>query len=370
LKVPFFGNHIQYQNLQKQWIRRVDKVWSSGQYFNGKETIDLEERLANLGQRKYAVALGSCSDALKISAQFYSLHRWSVSAFTFISSASSIIRAGSHVHLTSLSSDSYCPKSLQYKNSITKNTEIEGIVHVDLYGSCQHTRDVENYCNENELVLIEDAAQSFGSSFESRSSGSFGMASCLSFDPTKIISGTSAAGALLTDDWDLFLYAKSIRLHGKSENGDFTHIGIKSLMSCAEASIIDLKLNYLEEWVQRRNEIANLYSSSLQSENIIVPKVISGHNHSFHKYVIRVPANIRDTLKKSLLKDGIETRVHYRQDLSKEPALTINNTTQDEPLNLHQNCETVLSLPIYPELTTEQIEYVCQRILKHVDVLK
>lgn len=364
MRVPFFSNHLQYEILKKEWDSCVQKVWKSGQYFNGKEVQQLEERLASIGNRKYAVALASCSDALTISAKFFSLPRWAVSPFTFIASASSALRAGSRIHLTSLNPNSYCPRALEYSNSIKTQPDIRGIIHVDLYGSCHSSKEIENFCLKNNLVLIEDAAQSFGGHWNSRPSGSFGNASCLSFDPTKIISGTSAAGALLTDNFELYEFARSIRLHGKNNDGNFSQVGMKSLMSCAEAAIINLKLNYLEHWVERRNEVASLYNSLLQHELIKTPNITNEYQHTFHKYVIKVPLASRPSLREHLSQEGIETRVHYARDLSQEQALLARELTKDNPLQLHKNCEEVLSLPIYPEMSEEQVQHVGHSILR------
>lgn len=370
MKVPFFANHLQYQNLKQEWNTRVERVWKSGQYFNGKEVQHLEERLASLCGRKYAVAVGSCSDALTISAQYYNLSRWAVSAFTFVASASSPLRAGTKIHLTSLHKNSFCPQVSEYSHSLKTHNDIEGLIHVDLFGSSQFSLAVEEYCKKNRLPLIEDAAQSFGSSDGHRLAGSFGDVSCLSFDPTKIISGTSAAGALLTDDFELVRFARSIRLHGKSEDGSFSQVGMKSLMSCAEAAIIDLKLNFLQEWIQRRNEIAQRYKEILQHESIETPLQTSDHTHSFHKFVIKVPAHTRAALRQHLADRGIETRVHYAQDLSQAPVFHDDRTSQDNPLKLHNNCEKVLSLPIYPEMSEKQVQHVGQSILSFFDDYK
>lgn len=363
MKVPFFNNHLQYKGLKEQWKSRVEKVWESGQYFNGCEVQELEKRLASICQRKYAVALASCSDALTISAQFYSIPRWAVSSFTFIASASSMVRAHSKVHFTSLNKSSFSPQAFEYSESIKSQTDIGGIVHVDLYGSCQSSGEVERFCQKNNLVMIEDAAQSFGGYCENRPAGSFGDASCLSFDPTKIIAGTSAAGALLTDNYELSEYAKSLRVHGRSNDTTFSRIGMKSLMSSSEAAIINLKLDHLEKWVKNRNAVADLYRKILQHERISLPRKKSNHKHSFHKYVIKVPSSIRKSLRQHLINNGIETRVHYPQCLSNEKAFQDNFTTKDRPLRLYNCCEEVLSLPIYPEMSNQQIEHVGHSIL-------
>lgn len=362
MKVPFFGNDRQFKSLKEEWMRRADSIWSSGQYLGGKEIESLEGRLASICERKYAVSLSSCADALSISLNYLKVRDALVTNFSFVASASAISNGGGSPVFVPVAAPCFHPTIAAYKEALTSNTNCA--VGVSLFGSLANLGDLEVFCNNNKLFLIEDAAQSFGASLNGRRAGSFGFASCLSFDPTKIISGASPAGCLLTDDLGLARYAGAVRNHGKVE-GDFLISGRKSLVSSLEASILDLKLDHMSTYVKRRIEIADFYERGLRDvKEILLPKTREGETCTFHKYVIQLEK--RNELKQFLSKRGIVSRVHYDKPISHYGVFQ-SEKVQEDKLS-REVCDRVLSLPIFPELSDQEVTYVINSIRKFFDL--
>ena len=182
---------------------------------------------------------------------------------------------------------------------------------------------LEAFAELHNLVLIEDAAQSIGAEDRGRSSGSFGLASCLSFDPTKVIASFSSAGAVVTDDADIAEYVRMLRYHGRRPGNKMSElIGFNSQLATDKAAVLNFKLSMIGDWQAEREAIAQKYCQLLVGiDEIILPEVRLGSTHNWHKFVIQVEN--RDRLRTVLFSDGIEVMVHYNQVLSDEPCLSL-----------------------------------------------
>ncbi len=372
MEIKFFGNDRQYQNLKPEWNKAVEKVWASGQYFSDSHVLELEKTLAQLCGRKYAVSLSSCTDALYFALNSSQAKKTLVSNFSFLASATGILRNAGAPSFIDLKDGEYSPSAREYQKVLNQDNKVDSLIHVSLFGECALNFEAENFAKKNSLFFIEDSAQSFGSYCENRPAGNFGQASCLSFDPTKIIAGTSGAGALLTDDEEIYHNTLRLRLHGRdSRNGEFQHLGYKSLLASSEAAILLLKLKYLESYIQRRREIAQEFNNAFSSN----PFLITPHKnqfldeefpqHVFHKYVLTVKNSSRENLQKYLKGKGIETRIHYPKLISDEKLFGLESQTP----NAKAACETVFSLPIYPELKDEEVSYIIKAVNSYFETL-
>jgi len=363
MKIPFFGNDRLFNFLKKDWLDVVEKVGKTGVYLNGPQTEECEIQLATRSNRKYAVLCSSGTDALMSAGEYFKLSHFLVSNYSFLASASALFRTGSKPQFVDIDPIAFSPTPLQYEKE--KKRDTQGIVHVEISGSCTHHHAIEQYAKEQKLVLIEDAAQSFGAYCEKRPSGQFGDVSTLSFDPTKILPGSSPAGCLLTDNEELYQFCKQRRLHGRSDSGEFLFAGVKSLISETEAALLLLKLRYLDQWITRRNHIAHFYSTELKDLPLIVPETqlpyeaeLKYPRHTFHKFILKVQTDHRNSLQNHLKDHGIETRQYYTRCLSEEllfKGLGKINTPEASDLTRQS-----LALPIFPELTDEE----CQMIVK------
>jgi len=215
----------------------------------------------------------------------------------------------------------------------------------------------------NPITIIEDAAQSFGAKYRGKPSGSLGDISVLSFDPTKNLPNYGSGGMILTDNVDLATFCKDIRNNAKEE---FSVVGTNSRMSEADCAQLLVKLNYFDQWQTRRQEIASYYIERLVQ---LVDPVQPGPDvdHAWHKFVVRVPD--RDRLQTYLLDHGVETRIHYARPLTDyEAAFDYFDFAREFFVGARAHCIESLSLPIYPELTDAEVEYIADLVVRFYSV--
>jgi dTDP-4-amino-4,6-dideoxygalactose transaminase len=283
-----------------------------------------------------------------------------VTSFSFIASASPIIRAGAIPVFVDIDPATFLMDLADLSQKITPKSK--AIIGVHLFGQLLDFARLEAIASENKLVLIEDAAQGFGSESGERKAGGMGDISCFSFDPTKIVSAYGSGGAVLTDSEDTFRFLKKLRYHGKSEHNEFEMLGYNSRLSDLNCAHLSFQITeHLAQRIHRLNEIARLYQKNLQNLSYIrLPENIMRGKHVYHKYVIRT--GNRDELKQFLAEKGIATMVHYSKPLYEYPLFSgITDRPPHNPLS-KRICGEVLSLPIFPELSDNEIDYICNTI--------
>jgi UDP-2-acetamido-2-deoxy-ribo-hexuluronate aminotransferase len=362
MKIPFYGIKQFYNNNAKDILDAVHSVYSGGMLF-GEETVKLEKELCRITGRKHAVTVNSCTDAIFFALKSTGIKQGDeilVTSFSFIASATPIIRAGAVPVFVDIDSMTFLMNLDDAKKKITSKTK--AIIGVHLFGQTLNITETENFAKKHNLILIEDAAQALSAKSGERIAGSMGLASCLSFDPTKVISAFGSGGALLTNDEQIYISAVKLRYHGKGESGDFETEGYNCRLSAAQCAIINYQIKeHLSKRIERLREIAALYNQKLDAiENIYLPKSISGNYHIYHKFVIR--AKFRDELKSFLSAKGIETMIHYPKPLFQHSLFDKHPHKAENISFCHDACAAVLSLPIYPELNTKDIDYICDTV--------
>ena len=362
---------IPFHNIQRFFLKNQEqiqklslKIYSTGKVVAGKETEELEKNLCALNGRKYAVTTGSCTDALYFALYATGLKPKDeifIPAFSFIASLSSVVRAGLVPVFCDINSKSFMLNLQDAENKITKKTK--AILAVNLFGATLNKFELENFAKKNNLLLIEDAAQSLGNPHQEFKWGSIGKASCLSFVPTKIVGVYGSGGAVLTDDGAIYETVKKLRYHGKDMNtGQFTCLGYNSQISEFDAALLNYQLNFLDKIVEERNKIASIYCNELSNIPEIILPEINSNPSSFHKFVIRV--SFRDKLEKVLSEAGIQTMKHFSYTLDEANFLKEFSHKAENIKIAQQIKNQVLSLPIYPELTEQEIRFVCASIKK------
>jgi dTDP-4-amino-4,6-dideoxygalactose transaminase len=247
--------------------------------------------------------------------------------------------------------------------ALTKKTRALILVH--LYGQMVDPAVAEIFCKANDLILIEDTAQAFGSAWKGRPAGSLGLASCISFDPTKPISAPGSGGILLTDDEKIAQQVKRLRYHGRAEGqAAFLEPGYNAQMPTTTAAVLNFKLTQAETWLRRRREIAKQYHASLRKvAEITLPTESIPDSHNYHKYVVRTPD--RDALKATLAAASVETFVHYQAPLHRQPMFDRFDYEESAYPRSIEASQQVLSLPIHPYLQDDEIETITQTITQH-----
>ena len=312
----------------------------------------LEERIAQYSDRSYAVAVNSATDALYYSLLCYDIGSGDevlVSDFSWISSASCITRTGATPVFCDIDLDSYHISFPEIKKRTTKKTK--ALIYTHLFGNMTDTSEILQYCKDNDIIFIEDAAQSLGSSLNGVKAGSIGDISSYSFNNNKVIAGISGGGMLMTNNKNKAEYVRKLRKHGKGN--DFEFLGYNSKMFYMNAAFINFRLDKMDEWQTKRQEIALEYEYVLNDLPVSIQKCSNGLNHNYHKYTVRFEnKNIRDRVRNRL-----KAQVHYEKTISE-------NSMYSGPVRTTSLLvsKSILSLPIHPWLTSEEINKILIQI--------
>lgn len=357
LTIPFTGLRKQYNNLRQEILDATDEVLRSGQLMNGNYTAEFEDWLAKKNKSKYAITCHSGTHALEIIAEYYKKELnidhpvVLIPTVTYAATANAFIRAGWDIHL--LDVDSY---GLLDARKIS-DVGYDAVVLVGLYGaSVTHlgsARTWEQWLYKG-TIIIEDAAQHWLAADATR----VGRASAISFDPMKNLNAYGNGGAVVTDIAEINYFAHEWRDNAKP--GHRT-AGTNSRMSEIDCAQMMVKIRHLDAWQTRRKQIAGYWVERLHNSGI--RSLIDEHNshdHAFHKFVIFTEG--RDILQRNLALRKIETKIHY-----KNPLHEVGMFTQYPGPGLlataSSMCRGILSLPIYPELTDLEVEYIIDSVL-------
>jgi dTDP-4-amino-4,6-dideoxygalactose transaminase len=357
--IPFFGCAREYELLSDSVGRCIQEVLQSGRVLQGPEVANLEAALTGITARRHAVAVGSGTDALFFALQALGIGEGAevlVPDLTFIASVSAILRCGAKPIFVDI--DESC--NLDLRRAAEKITpRSQAMLFVQLYGGMTDPAQIEAFANRHGLVLLEDAAQSFGARHGARLAGSTGHAAALSFDPTKVIGAPGSGGAVVTDDPAIAHRVRRLRLHGK-EGDAFVELGYNSQLPSLAAAVLSLKLKEHKRWSANRQRTAEYYDRAFAGLPVSRPKWDREVFHMHHKYTIETPA--RDELREHLAGAGVPTQVHYATPIHKQ-ALFSDRGERDEdfPQATRVSRETV-SLPMHSHLTEEEIERIAQSV--------
>jgi UDP-2-acetamido-2-deoxy-ribo-hexuluronate aminotransferase len=361
--IPFFGVDRQYKNLREEILDISDRVYSTGRVLDGEYTAEFERYIARRCNRNYALSVNSGTQALI----FAQLATVSHPPYAVLIPTVSFVATINSVLMTNFT-PVFC--DVDYKGIIDLNSydykldaSVSAIMYANLFGNCidyDKFRIHTEFWNDN-LVIIEDAAQSFGAKYKGQPSGSLGTVSVLSFDPTKNLNNYGSGGMILTDDYGIYESCRSLRDNGKPT---FDSPGTNSKMSEVDCAQMLVKLNHFDSWQERRTKIANYYIDRLYEFcDILVPN--DGVEHAWSKFVLRTYS--RNSLMQNLSLNGIETKIHYGDALY-DLGVGFNHIDYSRDLYTETAAFTreCLSLPIYPELTDSEVETVAEKIRQHL----
>tara|TARA_B100001094_G_C18130889_1_gene772196 strand:+ start:309 stop:1583 length:1275 start_codon:yes stop_codon:yes gene_type:complete len=318
----------------------------------------LEKSLTKLTGRNYAIACNNGTDALHFSLISLGIKPGDeviTTNFSWISTASCISMVGATPVFCDIDISSYHLSLDSIKNMYSDKTR--AIVYPHLFGNMSETKHIIEFCKEKNIAFIEDAAQSLGASLNDVKAGTIGDISTLSFNANKVIAGISGGGAILTDNKEYANTIKKLRKHGDNEM-----LGYNSKMLLMNATFINYRLNKIDSYQTKRQEVAKKYDEQLK-DCVIIQQTTNGLNHNYHKYVIRLPnREIRDELKEKL-----KAKVHYSKPLSENIMYKNIYHRKDSMFNSKTVCDTILTLPINPYMTDVEINKVVNIILIVLD---
>ena len=351
LTIPFTGLQRQYNNLRTEILDVTDQVLTSGRLMDGQNTADFETWLANKNHVKHAVTCHSGTQALELVAS-YARQRLGINpptvlvpSMTFPASANAFVRAGWNLHF--VDTDAYGNMDL---TKIDSDISYHAILGIGLYGAAL-PKSLQNHMG---LGLIEDAAQHWLSNDCTR----YGS-TAISFDPMKNLGNYGNGGAMVTDDYELLNYARGWVNNGK--NTGHADVGTNSRMSEVDCAQMLVKTKYLGDWQEVRGRIALYWMDKFKDSPVrCLINETNFEKHCFHKFVVDI--DNRDQVRAKLLKAGIDTRVHYEHPLHELPAYQHYQGPDmlSAASSLSRRC---LSLPIYPELTDTEVEYIASSLL-------
>ena len=227
--------------------------------------------------------------------------------------------------------------------------KVKAIIYPHLFGNMTDTTELQQFCKDKDILFIEDAAQSLGSSLHNIKAGTIGDCSVYSFNSNKVIAGINGGGVVLTDNEDIARRVKMIRRHGKDK--DFSILGYNSRMYVLNAEIINLRLRHTERNQERRQQIAQEYNTAFSNLPVVTQTMSNGLNHNYHKYVVRFKD--KDTRKR--VKTALSASIHYETPLSANSMYDSIEHRRDDCMQSKTTSDTVLSLPIHAWLTEDEV---------------
>lgn len=365
MKIPFIDLKRQYLSIKDEIDQAIQSVLMDSAFIGGKYVKSFEARFAEYVGVNHCIGLNSGTDAIYISLRALGVgvgDEVITAANSFIATSEAISMTGAKVVFSDCNWDTYTIDIAKVAAAITSRTK--AIVPVHLYGQPADMIELRELSDKHGLYLLEDAAQAHGADISGVRVGSFGHVACFSFYPGKNLGAYGDAGAIVTNDEHLALKCQMIANHGRIKKYDHQMEGLNSRLDGIQAAILEVKLRHLDKWTEERREVASSYCRFLQKADIKLPVVRPDYHHVFHLFVIRVQD--RDFVQTRLAEAGIETGIHYPVALPCLPAYYhLNHSSSDFPI-AHRCSNEILSLPIYPELTSDQIEYICQAVIEAV----
>ena len=360
MKIPFISFESQLKENKTQLINNIESVLDSQWYVLGENVKEFENKYRTLSRVKYASGVGSGLDALIISLKALNISKGDeviVASNAYIASWLSITNVGASIVPVEPNEKTFNIDVNKIEEKITANTKV--IMPVHLYGQPSEMDKIMDIAKKYKLFVIEDNAQAHLAKFKGKITGSFGDINATSFYPTKNIGAIGEAGCITTDNIKHAEFSNKFRNYGSSEKYICDLIGTNSRLDELQASILNVKLDYIEHWTRQRIEIANLYTQRL-TNLVETPFVNSNCTHVYHLYVIKTDK--RDELKEFLQQKGIGTAIHYPIPPHLQKAYNhLNFKKGDFPI-AEKLANQSLSLPIYPGLSNNQVNYICDSI--------
>lgn len=359
--IDFYGLKKFYEINKKTITEIIENNLKDGKILNSKIVSEFEKALAEYCGRKYCVTFSSCTDALICAGDILKLRNKTVyvPAYSFIATASAFKYLNCKIIFYDLNPDDFTINFEDLESKLSKNSK-NYVIIAHLYGYLNDYDKINELKKNYDIEIIEDFAQSLGASYYNKPAGSYGIISCTSFDPTKIIHAFGTGGALLTDDENLYDLALKYRYHGKTENDFVLPGGFNSRISSYQAGMLLWQLNNINSYISFRNHIAQLYTEKLSVlPQITIPNYKEHIINTYQKYVII--AEKRDELKNFLKEKGIEAKIHYSKILA-EYSLFGEDANKTENFKIKNITHKVLSLPMYPHLTEKELNYIIENI--------
>jgi len=372
MKVPLLDLKCQYQEIKQEVLRVTEEIYDTQYFILGPHVEALEKQVAQYCNAAYALGVSSGTDALIIALMAAGITADDIvitTPYTFFATAGSISRVGARPCFVDIDPATYNISPVGISAAIegmspSERKHLKAIIPVHLYGQCADMDPILEIARENHLTVIEDAAQAIGAEYKGRRAGAMGDFGCFSFFPSKNLGAFGDGGLVTTPSKAFHDTLAMLRNHGAHPKYYHSLIGGNFRLDALQAAIVSIKLNYLDQWTKMRQDHAanygRLFSQCGLTDRVVLP-VERESRHTFNQYVIRV-AEKRDDLRAFLLESEIGTEVYYPVPLHLQKCFSFLNYGKTDFPEAERAADQTLALPVYPELTAAQQEYVVDRI--------
>jgi dTDP-4-amino-4,6-dideoxygalactose transaminase len=365
MKVPFLDLKRQYDAIKKEIDEAVFSVLSNTRFILGPEVKNLEDEVAAYCGTEFAIGVASGTDALLLSLRACGVKPGDeviTSSFSFFASAGVISRLGAVPVFVDINAETYNIDPDQIEGKISQKTK--AIMPVHLFGQCADMDPTMDVAKRHNLKVVEDAAQAIGAEYKEKKAGAIGDFGCFSFFPSKNLGGAGDGGMVVTNDPEMSEMVRILRVHGSKPKYYHSIVGYNSRLDTIQAAILGVKLKYLDDWSKTRRKHAEIYNSAFKDLDIIIPKEESFNYHIYNQYTIAVKK--RDELRKHLKEKEIGHDSYYPVPLHLQECYGFLGYKKGDLPVSENKAEEVVSIPIYPELTKEEQEYVISTITEFV----
>jgi dTDP-4-amino-4,6-dideoxygalactose transaminase len=361
MHIPFLNLSAQFANLKDELMPMVEHVLSSGHYILGPNVAAFEQELAAYLRVRHGVGVNSGSDALTLALRALEIGAGDeviTTPFTYIAPAEAIHQVGARIVFADIDAATFNIDPAEVARKITERTK--AIIPVHLFGQAAPLDALRAVAEPRGIKIIEDCAQAVGALYNNQPVGSCGAISCFSFYPTKNLGADGDGGMVMTSDNALAHKLRMLRVHGIEKRYYHDLHGYNSRLDELQAAILRVKLRHLDKWNARRAEIALRYDAGLEGLPLQRPVTTAGNTHVFHVYAIQTEQ--RDALQKHLHDAGIPTIIYYPVPLHRQRVYASLGHRDDDFPVAEKLSRQILPLPIYPELTDGQVDYVIKAI--------
>jgi len=393
MNIPLIDLKAQYKSISEDLDRVTKEVLSSAGYIMGKNVTEFEREFAEYVGVKHAISVGNGTDALVIALKSLGIGEGDeviTTPFTFFATAETISAVGAIPVFVDVEKDTFNINPSKIEEKITEKTK--AIVPVHIFGQSAKMDEINAIAQKHNLKVIEDACQAIGGKYKGRNIGTLGDVACFSFFPTKNLGCAGDGGIIVTDNDDVATIARALRTHGSGENGQKAYnllnnineevetvqnaddtvynplkyynylIGYNTRLDAMQAAILRVKLPHIDEWNNKRREIAKIYDESLKDTDLVTPFVCEDNTPVYHMYILQ--SEDREFMLGKLKENGVATGVYYPVPLHLQKVYkNLGYKEGDMPVAEYLSHRT-FAIPVYPELTKEQIDYIIESIKK------
>jgi len=361
MNVPFLNLAAQYPPLQAELLPAVQRVLADSHFVLGPNVAAFEQEMAALTGTQFGIGVNSGSDALTLALRALDIGPGDeviTTPFTYIAPAESIYQVGARLVFADIDAATFQLSPADAARKITARTR--AIIAVHLFGQAAPMAELQPLAQQHGLALVEDCAQAIGAECGGKPVGQFGRLGCFSFYPTKNLGAAGDAGMVVTGEEPLARKLRMLRVHGIARRYYHELHGYNSRLDELQAAILRVKLPHLRRWNERRAEIARRYTAGLRGLPLQLPVTAAGNTHVFHVYAIL--SEQRDALQEFLAARGVGTLIYYPQPLHLQKVYAGLGFREGDFPVAEEVSRKILPLPMYPELTDAQVDYVVAQI--------